>query len=86
MVRLRRVEGLTNRQIDDRLGVWPGKSWRHMGRTPKRLGSWVAWDLAMQGRARYLRECGYSIREISEQTGVPRSTVGDWVRGMPCDS
>jgi hypothetical protein len=84
MARLRRVEGLTNPQIDARLGVSSGLARQYMGATPTRIGGMTYWDPAMRDRARYLRECGYTITEISEQTDVPRSTVGDWVRGMPC--
>jgi hypothetical protein len=85
MARLRRVEGLTNAQIDKRLGVSNGLARQYMGATPKRLGGLTFWHTAMRDRARYLRECGFSITAISQETGVPRSTVGDWVRGMPCD-
>lgn len=33
-------------------------------------------------RARAMRERGYSIRQISYLTGIPRSTVSDVVRRM----
>jgi len=30
-----------------------------------------------------LRVDGLSIAEIAQTTGIPRSTVGDWLRGVP---
>lgn len=84
MVRLRMVAGLTNGQIAEALGTSARTVWNYMGPTPKRLGGSRPWHPAMHERARFLRGCGNTIREIADKTGVPRSTVSDWVRGMPC--
>jgi Homeodomain-like domain len=35
----------------------------------------------MRERAQELRAAGYSIRAIAAELGVPKSTVGDWLRG-----
>lgn len=35
----------------------------------------------VKGTARRLRREGLSIHAIAERLGVPRSTVGDWLRG-----
>lgn len=84
MVRLRMAEGKTNREIADALGLNISTIRRAMGPTPPRLGGNRQWNPSMHERARFLRECGNTIDEISAKTGVPRGTVGDWVRGMPC--
>lgn len=36
----------------------------------------------MMDRARFLKSNGDSVRTIAAKLGVPRATVGDWVRGM----
>lgn len=84
MVRLRMRDGLTNREIAERLGVDRSYVWYCMGATPARLGGRKHREPGLRERARYLRECGYSVRDIAEKMGLPRSTVGDWVNGMPC--
>lgn len=80
-----RREGLTNAQIAERTGLTIGAVYQRLGATPRRLGGWKMHDPAMHERVWFLRECGNTIDEISEKTGVPRSTVGDWVRGLPCE-
>lgn len=84
-VSLRVKDGLTNAQISERTGVPVDAIWRWMGRTPERLGGEVRYPIGFRERARYLKGCGLSIREIGTEMGVPRATVGDWVRGTPCD-
>lgn len=85
-VRLRREEGKTNREISLILTIPVDTIYAWMGATPRRLGGQPHHPVGLQDRARYLREAGYTVSEISEEMGVARSTVGDWVQGMPCDS
>jgi transposase len=85
MVRLRVKECMTNGQIARTLGIHTSTVYKYLGATPKRLGGRRTWEIEMRGRVRFLKAAGYSIREISDTTKVPSSTIGDWVRGMPCD-
>lgn len=80
---LRRI-GFTNQEIADTLGINSQNIWYWMGPTPRRLGGRPNHPYGLRDRARYLRECGYNISEIAGIMHLPRSTVGDWVRGMPC--
>jgi DNA-binding CsgD family transcriptional regulator len=83
-VRLRMKEGLRNGEIARRVGLSEARIWNMLGPTPARLGGVRPHPPTLRERARYLREVGYSIREISIDMKLPQSTVGDWVRGMPC--
>lgn len=38
--------------------------------------------LELAAHARFLKANGDSVRVIADKLQVPRSTVGDWVRGM----
>lgn len=84
IIRLRMQEGKSNYQIAQIMGMTYEAVYAVMGKTPVRLGGEHTWYPQMIERVRYLRECGYTINEIAEQTGVPRSTVGDWIKGWPC--
>lgn len=86
-VRLRMKEGLKNKEISERLDVHEKTLYHWMGPTPKRLGGTGTRpdNTGLRSRARYLRGCGYTVTEISEQMSVARGTIGDWVHGMPCD-
>jgi len=79
-----RRRGLTNAQIAEELGTSVKNIQYWMGATPKENGGRPWHPYGLRERARYLRECGYSITEIAEEMKLPRSTVGDWVHGMPC--
>lgn len=83
VVRLR-CAGKTNAQIAMELDIDPNRVWRHVGPTPRRLGGAPPWPYGKRERARYLRTCGYTIREIAEEMNMSQSTIGDWVYGMPC--
>lgn len=84
-VRLRREEGKTNSEIVEITGISRSALHTRMGGTPRRLGGIRPWPEGLHDRARYLRECGYNIREIGEIMNIPRSTVGQWMYRMPCD-
>lgn len=79
-----RRQGKTNGEIANILGIDRSNIWYWMGPTPRRLGGRPVHNYGMRDRVRYLRECDYTIREIADITALPRSTVGDWVRGLPC--
>lgn len=40
-------------------------------------------DLKLKAKVRQLREDGYSISEIVEETGTHKATVSNWVRDLP---
>jgi DNA-directed RNA polymerase specialized sigma24 family protein len=85
-IRLRREEGKTNAEIAELLdGPTESTIWYWMGATPRANGGSPHHRPPLRGRAMYLRSAGYTVREIAEEMNLPRSTVGDWVRGMPCD-
>ncbi len=81
-----RALGYSNSAIGIQLGVGYEKVTAWIGKTPPENSRRRSkdYDLGYHSRAMYLRECGYSVREIAEQLGVPRSTVGDWIRGYGC--
>ncbi len=86
-LRLRREEKLVNSEIAARLEIsvttvamWIGTTPQHIRKKPQK--TWVGTE--MHHRCMYLRECGHNIREIAEITGVPRATVGGWVKGVGC--
>lgn len=79
-----RHQGLTNGEIADKLGIDRRNIYYWMGATPRKNGGRPNHKYGLRDRARYLRECGYEVREIAGIMQLPRSTVGDWVRGMPC--
>lgn len=86
-MRLRKEEKLSNLEIKERLGLgettvytWLGKSPPECLEKPRRDYS----GMEYHSRAMYLRECGYTVREISSELGIPRSTVGGWIRGYGC--
>jgi DNA-binding NarL/FixJ family response regulator len=81
-IRLRMQEGLTNAEIAEQLHVETSTLHYWMGATPRRLGGRPAHQMTLRDRARYLKECGYSVRQIAEEMRLPRSTVGEWVRGL----
>ena len=83
-IRLRMQEGKTNGEIARILGVSLTFIYTNLGPTPRRLGGRKTWPVEMRGRAHYLREVGYTVQQISDEIGVPTSTVGEWVEGMPC--
>lgn len=83
-VRLRMREGLTNAQIAERVGLSHSRVYAQLGPTPARLGGIRPHDPGLHDRARYLRSCDYTISQISEEMGINRSTIHDWVREMPC--
>lgn len=78
-------EGLTNREISNRLGLPVGTIYHWMGATPRRVGGRPYHSAGLRERAAYLRGCGYTVREIADEMKLPRATIGDWIRGMPCD-
>jgi transposase len=79
---LRETEGLANFAIGKRLGVHQDSVDRWLGPTPKHLRPYRDYSRTdFPDRARYLRYCGYSVREAAVRMGVPPSTVGQWVKG-----
>jgi hypothetical protein len=78
--------GHINSEIEELLCLSSGLVYQWMGPTPRELGGKPEWPPGLHDRARYLKECGYSITEISEDMKVPRTTVWQWVKGMPCDN
>jgi transposase len=77
-----REEGLTNHMISLRLGVGGDSVERWIGPTPKHLLPSRDYSRTdYDRRALHLRQCGYSITEAAAHMGVPRSTVGQWVKG-----
>lgn len=78
-----REEGLCNSHIAARMGIEAGTVDRWIGRTPdhlRRNRDYSSTDYSR--RALYLRDCGHTTTEISKIMGVPRSTVGDWIKGI----
>lgn len=84
MVRLRMQDGLTNQQIADVTGINSSTVYHYLGATPQRLGGRRTGMYGLRERARFLREVGHTVTEIAEEMDLPRSTVGGWVKGMPC--
>lgn len=80
-VRLRVDKGMTNREISDATGIPMHFIQRHLGGTPKRLGGKRQWDPGMHERVRFLHELEWSYAEIEKETGVPTSTISDWING-----
>lgn len=84
-VRLRREDHLDNKSIAEQVGVNPNTIWRWMGADPNKEDRQQNYQhLNLHSRAMYLRECGYTITEIADEMKIPRSTVGDWVKGYGC--
>jgi transposase len=80
---LRRA-GKTNTEIAEALGTSRTNIYYWIGPTPRALGGTPQHQYGLRDRAHYLRECGYEVREIADIMKIPKSTVGEWVRGMPC--
>jgi transposase-like protein len=83
--RLRR-EGLSGRQIQDRLGVPKQRlqDWLRGVPPPDRTGRPAAKD-ELRAQAVALRDDGWSVNDIAVELGVARSTAWRWVRHLPLD-
>jgi len=85
-VRLRVVDGLSTRQIGERLGVPPRTVARWLHGLP--VPAWTKRPNAKDGlkeRARSLRAAGWSVPDLARELGVARSTAWLWVRDQPLD-
>lgn len=71
--------GLTNRQIAQRLGVNEVSVYCSIGASP--FTTRCRHNETLRFRAEELRWEGLSVRAIALELGVPRSTVGGWLRG-----
>lgn len=82
--RVLRGEGLSNWGIALALSVGWDSIERWLGPTPRNLRKCRDYTTTeLPSRAVYLREAsGYSVTELAERMGVPRSTVGQWVKGI----
>lgn len=84
-VRLRH-EGKSNAEIANAVEIHVTTVYRWMGTSSNREAQKRRYysDTRYHNRAMYLRECGYNITEISQELGIPRSTIGGWVKGYGC--
>jgi len=85
-VRLRVVDGLSTRQIGERLGVPPRTVARWLHGLP--VPAWTKRPNAKDGlkeRARSLRAAGWSVPDLARELGVARSTAWLLVRDQPLD-
>lgn len=82
LARRLRAEGWTDARIAKLVGVHPSSIYHWLGKKGRDTRRYD--NSHYHYRAMYLRECGYTITEIAEQMGVPRSTVGDWIKGFGC--
>lgn len=85
-VRLRTVDGLSTRQIGERLAVPPRTVARWLAGVP--VPEWTKRPNAkddLRDRARRLRSSGWSVPDIARELGVARSTAWLWVRDQPLD-
>jgi transposase len=84
--RLRSEEGLSGRQIQQRLGVSKTLLQEWLRGVPP--PAWTARPTAkddLRARATVLREEGWSVNDIALELGVARSTAWLWVRHLPLD-
>jgi transcriptional regulator with XRE-family HTH domain len=85
-LRLRTVDGLSARQIGERLGI-PARTvarWLHGVPVP----AWTKRPNAkddLRERAVALRAAGWSVPDLARELGVARSTAWLWVRDQPLD-
>lgn len=80
-----RREGLSKRQIQERLGLtttWQLNDWLRGEPAPERTKRPRAKD-ALREQARDMRRAGVMYDEIAEALGVSKSTVSLWVRDLP---
>jgi transposase len=85
--RLRTEEGLSARQIQQRLGVSKARMYEWLRGVPP--PAWTRRPNAkdeLRARAERLRRDGWSVPEIAVELGVARSTAFQWTRHIPLDS
>lgn len=85
--RLRTVEGLSARQIQQRLGVSKDQLYGWLRGVPP--PEWTRRPNAkddLRAKAVELREQGWSVNDIALELGVAKSTAYQWVKHLPLDA